>query len=1090
MTLKDATERQQAIDPNHSYIVQAPAGSGKTELLTQRFLRLLGMVNEPEHIVALTFTRKAANEMRERILAALHLAELNTKATSPHQEQTLNFARLALQRNHTLGWQLLNQPNRLRIITIDALCQRLSHAIPLQDNQISFPEISATPDSHYLDAAKNCLTFAIDNPNYQEPITTLLKHVDNRQDTLIDLFVNLLMKRDQWIQPLYQAKVQDKTQIEDALAFIEEHELLRFKRSISNEHWLELIDLAQRVATIEANPDSPRFKLGDWHDVRNLNRTYATCLAALLLTTQNSLRKAFDHHVGLKKGVCDDALYYEIKERSKVLLESLNESPDFLDALLRVKELPEPHYNQEQWDVLQALFTLLPILVAHLDLLFSEHNEVDFTAISQQALEAMGEEDNPTDLALYLDNAIQHLLVDEFQDTSIQQFQLLSKLVNGWQASDGRTLFVVGDPMQSIYRFRAAEVGLFLRAKAEGIGAVKLTPLQLCCNFRSTETIVHWVNQQFKRIFPQLDDVESGAVSFHPSVHTRPLSANSHICAQEFSGKDDEADAIIDIIRTDLEINPNDSIAILVRSRSQLSRILMRLREEKIPFQGVEIDLLADLPHLRDVWSLTQALLLPSHRLAWLAFLRSPWCGITLSDLHLLANFDKKKSIYYALSQLKNIQGISEEGQIRCHYIFNVMDRALAKRHQQSLVDWIISTLNELHLEHILEPRAQDDLEQFWLLLERFEQDGQLTSLERFYEQLKKLYSKQVTPSRLQIMTIHKSKGLEFDCVILPGLSQKQAAMDKPLIRWLNLPSPHHEDLLLISPIKAAHHERCLLYDYLGKLDAQKSDYELQRLLYVATTRAKKRLYLTDNKSNAGESSFRHLLHQEFDVMEGIESETVIKRPLPTLYRLPVEIYSDGHPDYLGKTDASGDVEGSQQTSHINLSLKDTTPKLIGVILHAILQWICEHHVSDIQDIPAALIDNQLRIHGLSPENRNVIEKQLKQLFGCPIGQWIIAPHIDEKNEYELLITKNQDVATRIIDRTFCDKGTRWIIDFKTGHETNEMQKKYREQVNEYARILSMRFQTQKNPITLRCGLYYLMNNHWDEWEPQTSPCT
>lgn len=1080
MTLNDAEQRQQAIDPTHSYIVQAPAGSGKTELLTQRFLRLLGLVNEPEQIVALTFTRKAANEMRERILAALHLAELNTEATSPHQLQTLNFAKQALIRNHTLGWQLLDQPSRLRIITIDALCQRLSHAIPLQDNQISFPEIIDTPDAHYQEAAKNCLTFVIENQDYQDVITTLLKHVDNRQDTLIALLVNLLMKRDQWVQPLYQAKMQDLSHMESALAFIEQHELTRFKHSISNEQWLELIHLAQRVATIEANPNSLRYALSEWHDLHDLNSQMASSLAALLLTTQQNLRKAFDHHIGLKKGICADAIYNEIKERSKVLLESLNDSPDFLEALLRVKELPEPHYNPEQWEVLQALFTLLPILVAHLNLLFSEHNEVDFTAISQQALEAMGEEDSPTDLALYLDNAIQHLLVDEFQDTSIQQFQLLSKLVNGWQQDDGRTLFVVGDPMQSIYRFRAAEVGLFLRAKVAGIGSVKLTPLQLCCNFRSTETIVHWVNQQFRCIFPQTEDIESGAVPFHPSIHTRPLSGHSHICAQEFANKNDEAEAIIDIIRTESEINPNDSIAILVRSRSQLSSILLRLREEQIPFQGVEIDLLTELPHLRDVWSLTQALLMPAHRLAWLAFLRSPWCGMMLTDLHQLANFNKKKSIYYALSQLKNIPGISDDGRIRAQFIFNVLDQALAKRHQQSLVDWIIDTLNALHLEHILDLRAQDDLEQFWLLLERFEQDGQLADLERFYSQLKKLYSKQVTPSHLQIMTIHKSKGLEFDCVILPGLSQKQAAMDKPLIRWLKLPSPDHEDLLLISPIKAAHHERCLLYDYLGKLDAQKSDYELQRVLYVATTRAKKRLYLTDNKSSAGQSSFRHLLQQEFDIMEGLEvglEDT--KQPLPSLYRLPIEIYSSSHPGCCIEMGATGSFGVLRQPGYA-----EPTPKLIGVILHAILQWICDRHITSINDVPSALINNHLRSHGLTADLYANIKQQLKQLFDCPIGQWIIAPHAEEHNEYELLITENQDIATRIIDRTFCDKDTRWIIDFKTGHETKDSQKKYREQVNQYAKILSERFRLENNPKTIHCGLYYLASNHWDAWEP------
>ena len=100
------------------------------------------------------------------------------------------------------------------------------------------------------------------------------------------------------------------------------------------------------------------------------------------------------------------------------------------------------------------LYSTSPSWSVILHVLFSEQNEVDFTAISQQALTALGDAENPTDFALYLDNSIHHLLVDEFQDTSITQFELLTKLVHGWQANDGKTLFVVGDPMQSIYRFQ------------------------------------------------------------------------------------------------------------------------------------------------------------------------------------------------------------------------------------------------------------------------------------------------------------------------------------------------------------------------------------------------------------------------------------------------------------------------------------------------------------------------------------------------------------------------------------------------------------------------------------------------------------
>ena len=86
----------------------------------------------------------------------------------------------------------------------------------------------------------------------------------------------------------------------------------------------------------------------------------------------------------------------------------------------------------------------------------------DFTGLSLAALRALGPENSPTDLALYLDYRIGHILVDEYQDVSINQYELLEKLTAGWSMEDGHSLFLVGDPMQSIYRFREAEVGVFL----------------------------------------------------------------------------------------------------------------------------------------------------------------------------------------------------------------------------------------------------------------------------------------------------------------------------------------------------------------------------------------------------------------------------------------------------------------------------------------------------------------------------------------------------------------------------------------------------------------------------------------------------
>lgn len=1066
--LKDHAARSEATNPEQSFIVQAPAGSGKTELLTQRFLRLLANVEAPEQIIALTFTRKAANEMRERILKALAMANSGFSAESAHLKQTLTYAEEALKRNKAKNWNLLQQPGRLHIYTIDALCQRLNQAIPLQEKQIAYAKVAEKPQKYYRAAAEDCLNYAIRHEEFQPAIKLLLKHVDNHQETLLSLLSDLLAKRDNWLAMIADARLQKKEDFEKALSFIEEHELARLHLTLPEELAQDLVNLVRKLADIESDPASPRHTLRNLSHFRELNRELSASLAATLLTSEMNLRKSFDHHVGLKRGICPDKEYNELKEQSRKLLEQLGDYPDFCDCLVQAKELPVPVYDVQQWQVLQAIFKILPLLAASLQLVFSKHNTLDFTAVSEQALHALGDEDNPTDLTLYLDHQIHHLLVDEFQDTSIRQFKLLEKLIGGWEPHSGKTLFLVGDPMQSIYRFRSAEVGLFLRAKEQGIGPVKLVSLQLNSNFRSTATIVDWVNRHFKNLFPSTDDIESGAVSYHDSTSIHPQSKDSFITACALRDAEEEAFELVQKIRHELSCYPEDRIAILVRTRNQLTRIMRLLRQFEIPFQGIEVDPLASLPHLRDVWSLTKALLMPANRLSWLALLRSPYAGLPIADLHAIANYDKKKSIYFALQNLDAIRGLSDDGRLRANYVFFIMHQALAERHQEPLVSWIRKTVNQLHGEHIHSENELEDLEQFWCLLEEFEQDGQIADIHLFDAEFKNLYAKQTTPSNLQVMTIHKAKGLEFDSVFLPGLSAKPNNPDRPLLRWLKLPTEDKE-LLLVSPIKAFDTEQCLLYDYLGRLDMQKDDYEQRRLLYVAATRAKKRLHLFDNREKGAKGTFRSFLgHQEFLTPKQLENPIDKEPTLPELYALPGNYYQQAF------------TPNPQPNSRFLLPAEDSNHRLLGIVTHELLQWICDSH-PDFHSIPWQMAANRLLTLGFSRTQLATVLAELKQqirrLFDDPIGQWLIAEHKEERNEFELLLDANGTVSTRIIDRTFVEQGIRWVIDFKTGRDDVNSRKNHQNQVNEYAEIL---YRLKPGPIC--CGIYYLASSQWLHW--------
>ena len=153
----DAQSRLHALELS-SFIVEAPAGAGKTELLTQRFLKLLPTVKQPEEIIAITFTNKAAAEMRLRILDSLIAAATENKPTEPHKQITYNLSLQALQHADIHNWQLIENPSRLRIFTIDSLCAHLARQMPLMSRFGAQPRVTDNADALYTQAAEQTLT--------------------------------------------------------------------------------------------------------------------------------------------------------------------------------------------------------------------------------------------------------------------------------------------------------------------------------------------------------------------------------------------------------------------------------------------------------------------------------------------------------------------------------------------------------------------------------------------------------------------------------------------------------------------------------------------------------------------------------------------------------------------------------------------------------------------------------------------------------------------------------------------------------------------------------------------------------------------
>ncbi|TAK78789.1 MAG: hypothetical protein EPO11_00900 [Gammaproteobacteria bacterium] len=1046
---QDKKHRQLALDPRQSFIVQAPAGSGKTELLIQRFLTLLTQVKIPEEILAITFTKKAANEMRSRIIKALKQAEHEAEPESAHAKQTWKLARQVLQRDQQQRWHLINNPNQLRIQTIDSLCAYLTRQLPLLSHFGSQPDIADHPVFLYREAVQEVLMHVEENLEWSPAISQLLLHLDNDLNKLHDLLVSLLAKRDQWV-----SYIQLDTSDHEIKKRLEHHLALVISTSIQT--------LREKFPADLPHPQSA--DKAEW-----------LAFAESLLTKNFTWRKRVPNQSTLM-----------------TMLNKLSEREDIRLALTDLFFLPEPCYQEAQWQILKALLMVLKVVAAQLRVTFQQHGQIDFIENAQAALLALGNDENPTDLALALDYQIKHILVDEFQDTAFTQYQLLEKLIMGWETGDGRTLFVVGDPMQSIYRFREAEVGLFIRMCKNGLGHIKLTPLTLAVNFRSTAKIVEWNNAHFQHIFPPSNDIASGAVAYSPSVS--PQSKADDHSAIEIKGFFDEvgqaqANHIVALVQETKKNHPDEKIAILVRSRSYLESIIPALKKANISYRAVDIDSLASRQSIQDLLSLTCALLHPADRIAWLAILRAPWCGLTLADLLIIAGKDPYATIWEQLNRDSIRSQLSADGQQRVNKILPILRNKIAERERENLRAWVENTWLLLGGPACLSHEDDmNDAKAYFELLEEFSQRHPIINLDKLKEKMEQLYaSAQQDETTLQIMTIHTAKGLEFDTVILPHLGRKIPSDDKSLLSWMEQPLTDDQVALLLAPIHATGHDSDATYEYIHRQQRIKSKYETDRLLYVATTRAKKRLYLFFDAVKKDNGDIKVESGSFLEKLWPLLDHKLLAQEIPTS---PSGLLGMTGPRYMQRISSSWH-NPFQAMHHTTIAfhakqngfqLTDHTSRLIGTVTHRILQQVANAGIDwwkkNNKDNQLRYIHQQLLQAGLLPQqlenSSRAIQTMIDKVIKDARGAWILSPHAEAACEFAISAVIEGKVENLVIDRTFIDDGIRWIIDYKTTTFLSE--EKYLEKMQQYYRAMQL---MDDRPI--RLGLYFPALLEWKE---------
>jgi len=660
--MSDQAQRDQALDITQSYIVQAPAGSGKTELLAQRYLKLLTNCSEPENIVAMTFTNKAVDELTERVLSALKSIN-QPRPKEPHKQITYDLAQTVMVRSNKKNWQLLNNPKRLKISTIDGLSSLISSRYPSK-TQLVPRQIMAAQWQHnhaYKQATMQTLLL-IDDPQHGKVIACLLLYLDNNVEKFYRLITHMLSRRDQWLMRLYRGEALDVNTLKNSaekiviqhLSYLEQVAKLHLDQSFFD------------LMTLSADDEQAKVDKLPGHQLADLTKWQA--IESLCLSKKGLWRKKLDKNCGFP---------VELKMQKNALMEHLQvlSGQDlFRELLHQVTQLPALDFSKIQVDILSVIAQVLKLCVAQLSLYFEQKQTHDFIEVALNANKALDDRSNISDIALFLDYQLQHLLIDEFQDTSTSQFNTIEKLVKHWQPSDGRTLFLVGDPMQSIYRFRESQVGLFLQVKKIGISNIKPTSLLLNINFRSSNSIVEGNNQFFKEIFPTHEDIYQGAISYSSSQADSNKTQHQAINFYPFSSDQfaQEAQTVLSIVQSTLVKHPTSNIAILARSRTHLAEIIPLLKQHNIEFESLKITPLKDRLLTRDLFSLARALMHLGNKLAWLNVLRSPWCGLMLDDL-LVLSADDSQIIYAQLTNEHILAKLSQDGQKRAQHLHSCL---------------------------------------------------------------------------------------------------------------------------------------------------------------------------------------------------------------------------------------------------------------------------------------------------------------------------------------------------------------------------------------------------------------------------------
>jgi ATP-dependent exoDNAse (exonuclease V) beta subunit len=798
---------------------------------------------------------------------------------------------------------------------------------------------------------------------------------------------------------------------------------------------------------------------------------------------------------------------------------------DLAGLLHETREYPLRDEVEANTEILSDFIITAAEAIKKYEALCRERHLVDFIGLEQAALRALNESD-PSSLHLYLDHGIKHILVDEFQDTNRIQWDILNRLTGSWTPGDGRTVFIVGDPKQSIYAFRNAEVRLFFEARSgiplAGQGTLPLTSHKLRTNFRSAAKLIEWINDLFGRKIMANPDIDADEVPFSPSepserVGCDPSFVKLSIFADEDGEKAKKNEAMWlagEVGRILHETDNQKTIAVLLFTRNRIETYLKAFKEEGIPVQVKEGLGLAGRPEIMHLTQMARLLVSPHDDLAWASILRSPWSWFDTRILYEAArgtpeNWMEKINAVAQVHPEMNLLVIS-------------LHKALCRVGRDPLGEVVGRLWKDLggpkKIASLYGMAGVANCRHFFRLMECAECGIPSETLARFEMQLGSVYEPAdpaTVTSPVQMMTIHGAKGLEFDVVFLPFMDWKPLTSGPgtiPPYLLERIPGTDGKHVVAAEQNRQSG-ESSRTFKLLNKLKKNRKYGEAKRWFYVAVTRARTGLFMsgvgkTDGGviSAPGKSVLEWVMDHEG--INGLKCSDIASSSVMDVSINPAPAFSPAlgqeendtcsldlytifpeKPPYITKSPSDREDIALEMKEENRICKDDIGIECIrGTVIHRILDTCIKGRaLPSLYAVTKALYDEGLPMDIAQNTALKVLEEAGSTLKSSFIAG--LTDKIETVSEWMIEdAPEDEQIRSGSVDFAAFDGECWWIVDFKTSKPEGEGQleefiarekKRYSSQIEAYRSMLGNLESVDKSKI--HAGIYLTALQEWVE---------